>query len=217
MIARSRWSLVSMLAESDPARVIGVAAAINGAVALGVITLAAWLTGRPMLFASLAPSAFILFSGPFSPAAAPRSVILGHAAGIACGWLAWSSVTGWTGRTVAIDRFGPEVAASVLIAFAMTAAALVRLRSNHAPACATALIIAMGTVTAPLDLLVMGLAVVMLSLCGTGLLRLGGVRVPLWEGEEASREARASVFARGAWRRSRVRRRARAACGSAGV
>lgn len=64
-------SLPAMLSQLGERRVVAVLAAVNGGFAVLMISLLAWLTGLPMLFPSLGAAAFILFTSPFSEAAAP--------------------------------------------------------------------------------------------------------------------------------------------------
>jgi len=61
---------------------------ITGSAALGIISLAAWLTKLPLLFPPLGPSAFILFYTPMSEQASPRSVFVSHAMGVSAGFAA---------------------------------------------------------------------------------------------------------------------------------
>ena len=75
---RARLSVPSLLASADERSVVSRVAAINGGLAILIISLFAWLTDLPLLFPVLGPSAFILFSKPFSADAAPRSVVGGH-------------------------------------------------------------------------------------------------------------------------------------------
>ncbi len=183
---RARWSIPALLASGDERKVVSVIAGTNGALAILTVCLFAWLTDLPLVFPALGPTAFIIFSKPFSPDAAPRSVILGHFSGIASGMVTWHLFSYLGNQPVSLDVLGWQTFGSASVALAMTCLLLVRLSCSHAPACASALIIALGGVSGWLDMLAMAIAVVVLT--GQALLvnRIGGVRTPTWSPEPRS-------------------------------
>ena len=185
---RTRWRLLkaqlsvpTLLSRLDERKVVSIVAALDGAAALLVISLAAWWSGLPLLFPSLAPSAFIMFTRPFSEAASPRSMILGHSMAIGCGWLSWTTMSFVFGHPVSLAHLDLALCLSADLAFALTCILLVRLSCHHAPACATALIVASGGITAGTDMLIMVVAVVLLTYQGVLIHRLLGVHAPLWK------------------------------------
>ena len=180
LMLRARFSLPAMLSQLDETKVISVVAAIDGGAAILLISLAAWLTGLPLLFPALGPSAFILFTRPFSAAAQPRSVVLGHSIGIVSGWAAWGLVSAASGVAVSLSEPGLGLCLSANIGFMLTALFLVRFRCSHAPACASALIVATGAIAGPHQLLLMAGAVVLLTAQGILIHRLLGVNTPFW-------------------------------------
>ena len=179
-VLRAQLSLPVLLSQTDETRIIAISAAINGGVAILIIALAAWLSGLPLLFPSLGPSAFLLFTRPFCTASAPRSVILGHTIAIGCGWTAWIAVSRLTGAPVSLPESGWPLCLSAILAFMMTSLLLMRLSCPHAPACASALIVATGAMTQWHELLVMLAAVFILAGQAMIIHRLAGVRGPLW-------------------------------------
>ncbi|WP_424565502.1 HPP family protein [Tamaricihabitans halophyticus] len=50
-----------------------------------LIGLVAIVSGAPLLFPSLGPTAFLVFTTPQAPAASPRNTVLGHVVGILAG------------------------------------------------------------------------------------------------------------------------------------
>jgi hypothetical protein len=86
---RARWSIPALLARREESGVVSLAAAVNAIIAILGISLIAWLLDMPVLFPALGPSAFLLFSQPFSTAAAPRQVVVGHAVGMLTGLATW--------------------------------------------------------------------------------------------------------------------------------
>jgi CBS domain-containing membrane protein len=103
---RARFSVPGMIAATDERSAISLVAAVNGGLAVLIISLCAWVTDVPLLFPALGPTAFILFSGPFSPAGAPRSVILGHLVAMASGLAAWHWVNLVSGGSLSLDAGG---------------------------------------------------------------------------------------------------------------
>jgi len=177
---RARLSIPSLLATGEERKVISLITGVNGALAILTVSLLAWLTGLPLVFPALGPTAFILFSKPFSRDAAPRSVVLGHFSGIAAGIVTWHLFSYLGNEPVSLDVLGWPAFASAALALALTCFLLVRLSCPHAPACASALIIALGGATGWLNLLAMVIAVVVLSGQGLLIYRMGGVKTPSW-------------------------------------
>ncbi|MFC6787471.1 hypothetical protein ACFQFH_16895 [Halobaculum halobium] len=64
-----------------------VADAVHAAGLLAVAGALAWATGRPFVFPSLGPSAYLIAAGSGRPSA--RSLLGGHAVGIVAGLLAY--------------------------------------------------------------------------------------------------------------------------------
>jgi len=153
------------------------------AAAIGTITAAAVLTKLPLLFPPLAPSAFILFTTPLAPTAAPRSVILGHTSAVLMGLLSIIVVNmavpgAELGDPTVMN--GPRIAAIVL-AMALTTNAMLLLRCSHPPAAATALLAAMGWIQDPLTTAALVASAILLCLEAVVLLRIfGGLPYPLW-------------------------------------
>lgn len=164
---------------------------VTGSLALGIISAAAWLTRLPLLFPPLGPSAFILFYTPMSAQASPRSVFLSHALAVAAGfyslWLAhWifpdAGLLGGTALS------GPRILATAL-AMALVSVAMIVVRCPHPPAAATALIVATGYLTEPVQVLGLLGAVALLLLEAVIFIRLqAGLPYPLWRSDpEVSR------------------------------
>ena len=180
MIWRARISVPTQLARADERKVISLVTAANGGLAIIMISLLTWLSGLPLLLAALGPTTFILFSAPLSRAAAPRSVILGHFIGIACGYAFWH-----IGVYCSSAGMSPEVREGVILisaslALAVTCFLLVRFSCPHAPACASALVIALGAVTTLTGVLYMAVAVVLMTAQAVSINRLACLPVPLW-------------------------------------
>ena len=169
-----------MLARDDEDKVVSKVTALNGGLVILALGLFAWLTDLPLIFPALGPSTFILFSAPLSKAGAPRSVVLGHWTAMACGYAVWRLMGYLTGDAVSVQAGGWPVVVSASVALAVTCLLLVRFSCPHPPACAGALVVALGAVTTWLELLLMAVAVVLLAAQAVVLNRLAGVPVPVW-------------------------------------
>ena len=187
-VLRARYSVAGLLARLDERKAVSVVAAINGGLVILAIGFFSWITDLPLIFPALGPSAFILFATPTAESAAPRSVIVGHLAGIACGWAVWHVVSAGCGAPVSLETGGFAPVASASLALGGTCGLLVRLSCPHAPACASSLIIAMGGVTDWLGVLLMAFAVVWITVQATAMNRLAALPVATWA--PASRTAR---------------------------
>ena len=157
-------------------RALGVWAAVVAGVALAVAGLVGVLLHQPWLFPSLGPTLMVILETPSQPSAHPRNVLVGHAVGVAAGFLALV-VTGL--RTApSVVQAGPDgrrVAAAV-IALAVTVLVLQLLRTPHPPAGATTLIVGLGILKTPGDLAIIMLSVVLVSLIATAANVVAAVR-----------------------------------------
>lgn len=140
---------------------------------LGVLV---WATGLPALFPSLGPSAYALVTSPGSPESRPRRVVGGHVLGVLAGLLAYHGLAGGTVLTAvppATSTAALRLAASGVLAVALTTAAMLATDYRHSPACATTLIVALGLLSTPSRASVVVVSVVALVLFHRGLARTG--------------------------------------------
>jgi hypothetical protein len=146
---------------------LGVWAAVVCAVALGVAGLVGILLHQPWIFPSLGPTLMVLLETPGQPAAHPRHVLVGHVVGVAAGYLALV-VTGLrTAPPVVQAGLDGRYVTSAMIALAVTVVVLQVLRMPHPPAGATTLIVALGILKTPGDLVVIVVAVMLVTLIAT--------------------------------------------------
>jgi CBS-domain-containing membrane protein len=157
-----------------------------GAIALGTITIIAYLTDLPLLFPPLGPSAFILFYTPMSIGASPRSVILSHTLAVAAGL---SSLWLFTLFLSGANLYDPAIMnwyRVTVIAFSMGVICLLMIlfKCVHPPAAASALIAAMGYLQNIEQILGLIVAVILLVLEGILFVKLiGGLPYPLWRAD----------------------------------
>ena len=153
---------------------------INGCISIGLMSALAVITHSPFIFPSLGPIAFLVFYVPTAPAASPRNIFIGHVIGVAAGYFSLV-VTGltMTGSAMAVGVTWPRVIAAAL-SLGLTAGLMILFKSPHAPAGATTLIVSLGILTQPWQLILLLGAVVLLILQATCINRLAGIQYPLW-------------------------------------
>jgi len=180
LIWRANFSIPGLLGRFDEKKVVSFVTAINGGLAILVLSLFAWLTDLPLAFPALGPSAFILFSSPLSIAAAPRNVIMGHWISLATGFIIWNLVSYCSGAAVSLQSGNWPLLCSASLTMAVSSVLLLRLSCPHPPACASGLVVGLGAIIAWPDLLVIAVAVVCLTYQAYAMNRLAGLPVPVW-------------------------------------
>jgi hypothetical protein len=159
---------------SGPA--LGIYAGVVAAVALGLAGLVGVLLHQPWLFPSLGPTIMVIAETPTQPAAHPRNVFIGHVVAVGAGWLALL-VTGLRYAPSAVQAgLDARRVASAVIALVVTVVVLQLLRTPHPPAGATTLIVGLGILKTPGDLVVIVLSVVLVTLVASGANILAAVR-----------------------------------------
>jgi CBS domain-containing membrane protein len=176
----TRLRLPWLLQHYSRVPVLALFSFINGCISIGIMSILAVLTRSPFIFPSLGPTAFLFFYTPTAPSASPRNTLIGHAVGVIAGYLSLV-ITGLTmaGPALAVGVTWPRVIAAAL-SLGLTAGLMVLLKSPHPPAGATTLIVSLGILTRPWQLLLLMAAVVLLTLQAIAINRLAGVPYPLW-------------------------------------
>ncbi len=161
--------------------VLALFSLINGCISIGIMSALALLTKSPFIFPSLGPTAFLFFYTPTAPSASPRNTIIGHGIGVLAGYFSLM-LTGLTlaGPALAVGVTWPRVLAAAL-SLGLTAGLMVLLKAPHPPAGATTLIISLGILTKPWQLLLLMVAVLLLTLQAFVINRLAGIPYPLWQ------------------------------------
>lgn len=176
----TRVRLPWLLRHRSRLPVLALFSFINGCISIGLMSILAVLTHSPFIFPSLGPTAFLFFYTPTAPSASPRNTIIGHAIGVVAGYFSLV-VTGLTmaGPALVVGVSWPRVIAAAL-SLGLTAGLMVILKSPHPPAGATTLIVSLGILTQPWQLLLLMIAVVLLTLQAIAINRLAGIPYPLW-------------------------------------
>jgi CBS domain-containing membrane protein len=172
---------LSWLLRHFPARAVhAVYVLINGFITVGILSVLAFTTGSPFVFPSVGPSAYLFFFTPMAKAASPRHAILGHGIGLICGYAALMVTGAYAFPFSAHAGFHWQLILSAALSLSITGAVMILLRVSHPPAGATTLIVSLGIIDRPIDLLIIEAAVVLLVLQALAINRLAGVPYPLW-------------------------------------
>ncbi len=179
ILRRGRLSWLLKHYASTP--LLALFSLVNGCISIGIMAGLALITGSPFIFPSLGPTAFLLFYTPTAPPASPRNTLIGHGIGVLAGYFSLV-VTGLTtaGPALAVGVTWPRVVAAGL-SLGLTAGVMVLLRAPHPPAGATTLIISLGILTQPVQLVVLMAAVALLIVQALAINRLAGIPYPLWK------------------------------------
>jgi hypothetical protein len=146
----------------------------------------AWGTGRPFVFPSLGPSAFLLAADPRRENGRPARIVGGHLIGGVVGLGAWWLIAGGAALTATQPAFSPagfRLAASATASVVATSWAMVATDAVHAPACATTLIVSLGLLSTPAEVAIIAGSVTALVGVHLGAARArerlgGGTRPP---------------------------------------
>jgi CBS-domain-containing membrane protein len=146
--------------------------AVAGAVAV--------VTHQPWLFPSLGPAVMLHVEKPRSPESSPRNTLIGHAVALLAGYL-FLLACGLTGDRSVLQA-GVTVPRVIAAAgsLAVTALVLLLLAAPHPPAGATTLIVSLGLLHTPRQLLTMAAAVVLVTGVDWLYNRATGQDMPVW-------------------------------------
>jgi CBS-domain-containing membrane protein len=173
---RMEW----LLQHFPPRLVWALYVCMNGFITIGLLGLLALLTGSPFVFPSLGPTAYLFFFSPLAEVSSPRNTILGHAIGLICGYAAFALAVASSppfGMNPGVH--GPRLLAAAL-SLSATGALMALLRVSHPPAGATTLIVSLGIISQPKELVIIELAVILLTVQAFAINRLAGIPYPVW-------------------------------------
>lgn len=148
--------------------------------ALAVSGLAAYLFKQPLLFPSLGPTALLFFEQPMAPASSPRNTLIGHLVAILAGALSLAVFGLLDDPSVLVEGVTLARVGAGVFSVALTGAVLLLLRSSHPPTGATTLIVSLGLLQTPREMVMLMIGVVILTAVGWLINRLLGVPMPVW-------------------------------------
>lgn len=173
--------LAWLLQHFPPRLVWALYVCINGFVTIGLLALLALLTESPFVFPSLGPTAYLFFFSPLAEASSPRNTILGHAIGLVCDYAAFALTAAYMPPFATHGVIhGPRVLAAAL-SLSATGTLMALFKVSHPPAGATTLMVSLGIISQPRELLIIEVAVVLLTAQALAINRLAGLPYPLWK------------------------------------
>lgn len=179
---------LAWLLRHFPARLVwSLYVLVNGFITIAILALLAVVTDSPFVFPSLGPTAYLLFISPRAETSSPRNTIIGHAIGLICGYGALifsGAATIPFGAHAGV--YGPRILAAAL-SLSATGAFMVALKAGHPPAGATTLIVSLGIISKPKELVIIEAAVFLLVAQALFINRLAGLNYPIWKYTDAAR------------------------------
>jgi CBS domain-containing membrane protein len=182
-----RLKLAWLLRHFPPRLVWALYVLVNGFLTIALLAMLAVVTDSPFVFPSLGPTGYLLFIAPLAENSSPRNTIMGHAIGLICGYAAFV-VTGAANLPFGVHAgvYWPRILAAAL-SLSATGAFMVLLRAGHPPAGATTLIVSLGIISKPKELVIIEVAVFLLVAQAFAINRMAGLPYPLWRYREISK------------------------------
>lgn len=151
-------------------------AAVLSLVVLAVAGLLGLLTHLPWLFPSLGPTVMLFFESPRQEASRPRNALVGHGVGLVAGVACFYGFGLMGADPAPVGGLTVQYVLAGALSVALTTLVLTVLKMPHPPAGATTLIVALGILTAPAELLAMAGSILLITVLGWGLNLLLGTR-----------------------------------------
>jgi hypothetical protein len=153
-----------------PRRDLWVAPVCEGGLIL-VVSLAAWLSREPLIFASLGPTAFEQIETPLRPSARPYNVVVGHLIAVVAGFVALYLTRAWAAPAVSAGHIAFARVAAAVVSAALTVLGTLFARATQPAALATTLLVSLGLMQRWQDVCFIMLAVLMMTAVGEPLRR----------------------------------------------
>ncbi|MDT7570715.1 MAG: hypothetical protein QOE05_889 [Actinomycetota bacterium] len=158
----------------------GVYTFLASLVALAICGAVGKLFTQPMLFPSLGPILLVMLDKPLSPTGRVRNSLLANGAALLAGYGALALFGLLDHKNVVQEGItGPRIAAAAL-SLAVTGLVAHLLKAQHPPAGATTLIVSLGVLHRPQQLVAMAAAIVLCTFLAWAANGLAGVHAPLW-------------------------------------
>lgn len=148
--------------------------------ALVISGVAAYLYKQPLFFPSLGPTAYLVFEQPMDSSSSPRNTLMGHFVAILAGALSLAIFGLLDHPSVLQEGVTLARVGAGALSVALTGAVLILLRSSHPPTGATTLIVSLGLLQTPREMVDLMTGVVLLTVVGWIINRVAGVPVPIW-------------------------------------
>ncbi|WP_336365050.1 universal stress protein [Halalkalicoccus salilacus] len=143
-----------------------LATSIYASVLFTILGAIAWGTGQPFIFPSLGPSAFILAFDRRGKRTRTYRIVGSHCIGAVVGLLAYALLGSGVAITITQGAFsgsGFQLALSGMVSIALTSWGMIATDTNHPPACATTLIVSLGLLSTPIQVVTIIGAIIILA------------------------------------------------------
>lgn len=160
----------------------GLYAAVLSAVVLSAGGAVGLALHQPWLFPSLGPTVMLFFESPEQKASRPVNALVGHGVGLLAGAAVLYGLGLQDDPSAAAGGLTPASLLAGAVSVALTTLVLTALEMPHPPAGATTLIVSLGILTSPGELVSMAAAIVLTTVLGWGLNIVLGTRPREGEG-----------------------------------
>ena len=131
---------------------------------------------QPWLFPSLGPTVMLFFESPTQEASKPSNTLIGHGVGLAAGAAMLYAFGLHNTVPAPVGGLNPSFLLAGALSVALTTLVLTLLKKPHPPAGATTLIVSLGILTKPTELLAVAGAIILITVLGWALNYLFGLR-----------------------------------------
>ena len=137
---------------------------LMGAIALAV--------RRPLIFASLGPTAYELVEKPLAPSARTYNIIVGHMVGLGAGLFSLWLLAAWNAPKVASTGFVTSARLwAAVLSVVITTAATLSLKASQPASLSTTLLVSLGSMQTMRDAAAIAIAVLIIAAVGEPLRR----------------------------------------------
>jgi len=138
------------------------------------------------LFVSIGPIIYEYVERPLARASSPRSTILANTFALVIGYASLAAFRLLDHPSAVQEGVTFARAGAVISAVGVTGGLLVLLRAVHPPAGSTLLLVTLGIMHRPLQLLCILATIVIVTIVAWGLNRIAGIEVPVWSATQPS-------------------------------
>ncbi|WP_284987878.1 MULTISPECIES: HPP family protein [unclassified Arthrobacter] len=180
----SKQSIHARLTESGGRPGPALYAAILSLVVLSASGAVGLALHSPWLFPSLGPTVMLFFESPQEDSSRPSNALIGHGVGLLAGTACLYGFGLQDDPSVPAAGLTPPHLLAGALSVALTTLVLTWVRKPHPPAGATTLIVSLGILTNPAQLVSMAAAIIFITILGWGLNTLLGTKPAPIPGQE---------------------------------
>jgi CBS-domain-containing membrane protein len=142
-----------------------IAPVLEGALIL-IVAVIGWSTHRPLIFASIGPTAYELIEQPHRKSARPYSIVVGHLIAVIAGLIAVYGTGAWSVPAVSLSGVPLLRVWAATLAAALTVLGTLALRASQPAAVSTSLVVSLGSMQRWQDGLIIMAAILIITAFG---------------------------------------------------